>query len=105
MKEIHRLLNLRADVKIDVINRLLIKLTKAERAELRGMGAMMQEQYIAVREAVTRCRDIGHEHREQSEQARRHCSTMCVRKKQHEKLPCHRCCRIYWLDHRCCRVY
>ena len=54
MKEIHRLLNLRADVKIDVINRLLIKLTKAERAELRGMGAMMQEQYIAVREAVTR---------------------------------------------------
>ena len=54
LKEINRLLNLRADVKIGVINMLLIKLTKAERAELRGMGAMMQEQYIAVREAVTR---------------------------------------------------
>lgn len=52
MKEINTLLNLRPDVKIKAINKLLIGLSKQERAELREMHAIWQEHYIAVRAAV-----------------------------------------------------
>ena len=52
LKEVQRLLSLRADVKLNVINRLIIGLQAGERAELRSLGAMQQERYVAVKEAV-----------------------------------------------------
>ena len=73
------------------VTRLMRQGHGGEEAELRlgskDVGDVSADALPRRQEAITRCRDIGHEHREQSEQARRHCSTMCVRKKQHEKLP------------------
>ena len=52
MVEINRLINLRPDVKVQVVNKLVLSLQKEERADLRGMGAVMQERCVAVRDAV-----------------------------------------------------
>ena len=40
----------RPDIKLDILNAILISLTGEERARLRGMGAMQQEHYIAARD-------------------------------------------------------
>ena len=52
LKEVKQLLELRADRKLDVINRLILSLNKQERAELRELGAMQQERYLGIRDAV-----------------------------------------------------
>ena len=45
-------LSLRPDIRADVLNRVILKLTGEERRALRGLGAMQQEQYLAKRECV-----------------------------------------------------
>ena len=45
-------LDLREDIKIDILNRLLLKLSKEERAALRKLHAMEQEHYLASRDTV-----------------------------------------------------
>jgi hypothetical protein len=51
-KRVKAALDLRADIKIDVLNRLVLSLSSLERAQLRAMGAMQQEHYVAQRSAV-----------------------------------------------------
>jgi hypothetical protein len=45
-------LQLRPDIIVDVLNRVIIMLDKEQRAELREMGAMQQEWYLAYRDCV-----------------------------------------------------
>jgi hypothetical protein len=51
--EINIILNLRADIKIDVLNMVILSLSKEERVALRALGAMQQEHYVAARDTVT----------------------------------------------------
>lgn len=50
--EMYKLGSLRPDILAEIINRLIHKLNPGDRARLRKMTSMQQEQYLAVREAV-----------------------------------------------------
>eukprot|EP00966_Prymnesium_polylepis_P101637 2353645-Prymnesium_polylepis.1 len=45
-------LNARSDIAVEVLNRVILKLSKAQRAELRGLGAMLQERFLTCRHTV-----------------------------------------------------
>ena len=51
-KRVMASLNMRADIKIDVLNRVILQLSSLERAKLREQGAMQQEVYLAKRDLV-----------------------------------------------------
>ena len=51
-REVLVLLNKRGGIKIDVLNRIILGLNQAERAELRMHAAVQQEHYLAKRDAV-----------------------------------------------------
>ena len=51
-KEVLKLLRKREGVSVEILNRIILGLTKREREKLREMGAMQQEHYIAKRSAV-----------------------------------------------------
>ena len=50
--EVKAILNTKSDIKIDVLVRVILDLTKEERAELRATGPILQERYLAKRDLV-----------------------------------------------------
>ena len=51
-RKILRELQLRADIKMEVLNWVILQLEKADRDDLRGLGALQQEHYVAKRDCV-----------------------------------------------------
>lgn len=51
-KKIQKELSLRGDIKMKILNRVILSLSKEERDELRQLAAMQQEHYVAKRSAV-----------------------------------------------------
>ena len=50
---VQTLLSNREDIKLEVLNRVILHLNKEERAALRVMGAMQQEHYVAARDTCS----------------------------------------------------
>ena len=55
---IHQFLELRGDIKAEVVNRVILRMSAEDRATLRALHAMEQEWYLSSRDVAQRCRAL-----------------------------------------------